>query len=162
MYGGSSSSVWVLSPRMKRGWRGINSLHTKSNRYTHLTKIGHTKVDNSDRPICSNIWTLGISVGPKEAFRFDRSVQWLGFTSFGGTDFVISVTPIWRQKATETWQRQLGETECQNRKIWFARVWIWLGEVHLSWSGLICFGGTEMAFLGLWQWELLRDLEIYH
>src|SRR3990170_4101316 len=27
---------------MKRGWRGINSLHTKSNRYTHLSNLGLT------------------------------------------------------------------------------------------------------------------------
>jgi hypothetical protein len=131
---------------MKRGWRGINSLHTKSNCYTHLSNLGQTEVDNSDWPICSNIWMLGISVGPRIAFRFDRSVQWLGFKSFGGTDFVISVTPIWRQKATETWQPILGETECQNRKIRFARVWLWLGVVHLGVSEWMASVGPRLLF----------------
>jgi hypothetical protein len=146
MYGGSSGTVWVLSPWMKRGCRGINSLHTKSNRYTHLTNIRQNAVDNSNRPICSNIWTLGISVGPRGAFQFDRLVQWLGLTSFGGTDFAISVTLIWRQKATNTWQPNLGETESQNWKIWFARVWIWLGVVHLGEFGLIFSVGPRWLF----------------
>ena len=31
---------------MKSGWRGIYSLHTKSNRYTQFTKLGGTDLVN--------------------------------------------------------------------------------------------------------------------
>ena len=31
---------------MKSGWRGIYSLHTKSNRYTQFTKLGRTELVN--------------------------------------------------------------------------------------------------------------------
>ena len=31
---------------MKSGWRGIYSLHTKSNNYTQLTKLGQTDLAN--------------------------------------------------------------------------------------------------------------------
>ena len=31
---------------MKRRWRGIYSLHTKSNRYTQFTKLGRTDLVN--------------------------------------------------------------------------------------------------------------------
>jgi len=117
---------------MKRGWRGINSLHTKSNRYTHLSNLGQTEVDNSDWPICSNMWTLGISVGPRIAFRFVRFVQWQEHTSFGLTDFIISVTPIWWQKVTEGWQLILNETEFRIGKSEFTRVWHMAEVVHLG------------------------------
>ena len=36
---------------MKRRWRGIYSLHTKSNRYTQFTNLDGTESTNSVRPI---------------------------------------------------------------------------------------------------------------
>ena len=57
----------------EEGWRGIYSLHTKSNRYTHLTKLGQTKAVNSVRLTCSNNMNVGI---------------------LGGTDEYISVRPM--------------------------------------------------------------------
>ena len=45
---------------MKNGWRGIYSLHTKSNRYTQFTKLGGT--DSTD------------SVGPKRELYLNLSL----------------------------------------------------------------------------------------
>ena len=60
----SVGMFWWLSLLMKEGWRGIYSLHTKSNRYTQFTKVGGTESENSVRPIQFKMWTLGFSVGP--------------------------------------------------------------------------------------------------
>ena len=50
---------------MKRRWRGIYSLHTKSNRYTQFTKLGKTDL-----------------------------VQNVNVRLFGGTDMINSVGPM--------------------------------------------------------------------
>ena len=41
----------LMALSMKNGWRGIYSLHTKSNCYTQITKLGGTDSENSVRPI---------------------------------------------------------------------------------------------------------------
>ena len=85
-----SSLFW-----MKRRWRGIYSLHTKSNRYTQSTKLGGTESLNSVRPIQQIMWPLGFSVGPE-----CNSVGpiWLGL----GHN-VISVRPITQTRWDRFW-----------------------------------------------------------
>ena len=41
---------------MKGRWRGIYSLHTKSNRYTQFTNLGGTELRNSVGPITQTRW----------------------------------------------------------------------------------------------------------
>ena len=48
---------------MKRRWRGIYSLHTKSNRYTQFTNLGETESTNSLRPILVNLVTVRVFDG---------------------------------------------------------------------------------------------------
>ena len=48
---------------MKRRWRGIYSLHTKSNRYTQFTNLGGTESTNSVRPILVNLVTIRVFGG---------------------------------------------------------------------------------------------------
>ena len=60
---------------MKRRWRGIYSLHTKSNRYTQFTNLGGTESTNSVRP---NLVTVRI---------------------FGGTEMQLGRTDMVRVRA---------------------------------------------------------------
>ena len=73
---------------MKSGWRGIYSLHTKTNRYTQFTKLG--QIDS-----VHNV-TVRLFGGTDMSTRWDRIVK-LGRTDlannvtvriFGGTDMV--------------------------------------------------------------------------
>ena len=51
---------------MKRRWRGIYSLHTKSNCYTQSAKLGGTESLNSIRPIQQIIYvTVRVFGGTK-------------------------------------------------------------------------------------------------
>ena len=59
---------------MKRRWRGIYSLHTKSNRYTQFTNLGGTESTNS---VKSNV-TVRV---------------------FGGTDMQLGRTDMVRVRA---------------------------------------------------------------
>ena len=63
---------------MKRWWRGIYSLHTKSNDYTQSTKLGGTESLNSVRPILANNVTVRV---------------------FGGTDMQLGRTDMVRVRA---------------------------------------------------------------
>ena len=40
---------------MKSGWRGIYSLHTKSNRYTQLAKLGGTELKLGQTDLANNV-----------------------------------------------------------------------------------------------------------
>ena len=62
---------------MKSGWRGIYSLHTKSNRYTQLTKLGD-RIEKLGRTDSANLVTLRI---------------------FGGTDMQLGRTDMVRVRA---------------------------------------------------------------
>ena len=94
MYVGSVGMFWCLSPWMKSGWRGIYSLHTKSNRYTQLTKLGGTESRNSVWPIWFKMWMLGFSVGPTWSTRWDRCARVRVKRYLGWTDYTNSVGPI--------------------------------------------------------------------
>ena len=48
---------------MKRRWRGIYSLHTKTNRYTQFTNLGETELRNSVGPILEYLVTVRIFGG---------------------------------------------------------------------------------------------------
>ena len=63
---------------MKRRWRGIYSLHTKSNRYTQSTKLDGTESLNSVRPILANNVTVRV---------------------FGGTEMQLGRTDMVRVRA---------------------------------------------------------------
>ena len=67
-----------LSSRMKRRWRGIYSLHTKSNHYTQFINLGGTESTNSVRPILVNLVTVRV---------------------FGGTDMQLGRTDMVRVRA---------------------------------------------------------------
>ena len=79
---------------MKRGWRGIYSLDTKSNRYTH---------------------NWAISVRPKWKLGQTESSNIVNVGVFGGTENTISVSPIWaKTRACQfRWDRlyHLGDTD---------------------------------------------------
>jgi len=75
MSSGSVGTFWWLSYKLRWGWRGIYSLHTKSNHYTHMSQLGQTDYMNSVRPKQFKMWTLGISVGPTETTRCDRCAR---------------------------------------------------------------------------------------
>ena len=63
---------------MKRRWRGIYSLHTKSNCYTQLAKLGGTELKNSGGADLANLVTVRI---------------------FGGTDMQLGRTDMVRVRA---------------------------------------------------------------
>ena len=63
---------------MKSGWRGIYSLHTKSNCYTQFTNLGETESTNSVRLILVNLVTVRV---------------------FGGTDMHLGRTDMVRVRA---------------------------------------------------------------
>ena len=63
---------------MKRRWRGIYSLHTKSNRYTQFTNLGGTESINSVKTDLVNLVTIRI---------------------FGGTDMQLGETDSVRVRA---------------------------------------------------------------
>ena len=108
---GSVGMFWWLSFRMKSGWRGIYSLHTKSNHYTQIPKLGETEWWNSVRPIQVKIWTLGFSVGPTQSSRWDRYARVRVKPQLGLNDYRNLAGPIWVISETESWPSKLGGTE---------------------------------------------------
>ena len=78
----------------EEGWRGIYSLHTKSNRYTQITKLGGTESENSVRSIQFIMWLLGISVGPIWSTRWDRCARVRVNPKLGLTDYTNLVQPV--------------------------------------------------------------------
>ena len=111
MSSGSVGLFWWLSPRMKSGWRGIYSLHTKSNHYTQFTKLGETEYTNSVRPIQFKMWTFGFSMGPIWSTQWDRCARVRVKPQLGLTDYTNSVRPILVMSITEGWSSKLGGTE---------------------------------------------------
>ena len=90
----SVGTFWWLSHWWRRGWRGIYSLHTKSNRYTQIPKLGGTEWLNSVRPTWFEMWTLGISVGSTTSTRWDQCARVREKPHLGETDHMNSVRPI--------------------------------------------------------------------
>ena len=70
---------------MKSGWRGIYSLHTKSNRYTLITKLDETDFGN------------------------ENTKSWLG--KLDGTDSLISVGPKCYERETGSLHCNLSGTD---------------------------------------------------
>ena len=115
MNDGSVGMFWWLFSRMRRGWRGIYSLHTKSSCYTQFTKLGGTKSRNSVRPIWFKMWTLEFSVGPIWSTRWDRCARVRVKPQLGLTDYTNSVGPILVISKTESWSSKLGGTDSLSR-----------------------------------------------
>src|SRR3989337_1347953 len=94
MYGGSVGTFGWLSLLRRKWWRGIYSLHTKSNRYTLLTQLGSTETDISVAPNCvkdMNIRNLGgtdihNSDGPKCNGLGQTSSRWHRLHQLGWTE----------------------------------------------------------------------------
>ena len=168
---GSVGMLWWLSPQMKSGWRGLYILHTKSNRYTQISKLGGTDPENSARPIWFIMWLLGISVGPTWSTRWDRCARVRVNLKLGLTDYSNSMGPIWVISETNVGQANsvgpvanLGGTETiatDNRE--FASPSWWdrdpIGETELirvsgsgyvnwtRWLRIERIGGAELDFL---------------
>ena len=111
----SVGMFWWLSFIMKEGWRGIYSLHTKSNCYTHFTKLDGTESENSIRPIQFKMWKVGFSVGPIWSSRWDRCARVRVKPHLSLTDYANSVRPILVISKTESWLGNLGGTDCLSR-----------------------------------------------
>ena len=89
--------VYARSDGSLHEWRvggGVYSLHTKSNRYTQLTKLGGTESENSVIPIQFNMWTLGFSVGPTCQLGGTDSIRVKAQRNLGETDYTNSMGPI--------------------------------------------------------------------
>ena len=94
MNAGSVGMFWWLSLWWRGGWRGIYSLHTKSNRYTQKSQLGQTECINSVRLIQFKMWTLGFSMGPKWSTRWDRWARVRAKLDLSLSDYFNSVRPI--------------------------------------------------------------------
>ena len=70
---------------MDRRWRGIYSLHTKSNRYTQLAKLGGTELINS--------------VGPNDKLDRTDQAKLVTVRVFSGTDMQLGRTDMIRVRA---------------------------------------------------------------
>ena len=84
------------------GWRGINSLHPKSNRYTLLTQIGETEHKLGETDLCKRY--------ERWAFWWDRSAMARANFHFGISDCFNSVILKWNNVITETWSSHLDGT----------------------------------------------------
>ena len=71
---------------MKRRWRGIYSLHTKSNRYTQFTKLGRTDL--------VNLVTVRIFGGTDMQLGRTDMLRVRASRNLGETDYTNSVRPI--------------------------------------------------------------------
>ena len=128
---------------MKSGWRGIYSLHTKSNRYTQITKLGGTDSTNSVKPIWFIMWPLGISVGPTGSTRWDRCARVRVNPKLGWTDYSNSVGPIWVMSEIESWPSKLG------------------GPItYLDGTEIIAIGNREFASPSRWDRDPIGDTEL--
>ena len=140
---GSVGMFWGLSLWMKSGWRGIYSLHKKSNRYTQITKLGGTDSENSVRPIWFIMWLLGVSVGPTGSTRWDRCARVRVNPKLGLTDYSNSVGPIWVISETESWPSKLG------------------GPIaYLGGTEIIAIGNREFASPSRWDRDPIGETEL--